>query len=1082
MTNMNRMLPLAAVLLVAALAVSRARPEPAAAPQPPTAERAAASVGNDATSSTPPEPCGLGEQMLAQYAALYHGAAQAQRFLFVIALVPDPEESGHTDYFDAVLEGVEDAAAAGLRRFWRRDDRRGPSRYVRDRHWLPWPGSDKDKRKLECWTRVPGVMVYRPLERVDEQPALVALLVGETPTWGVRSEVLEAALRTVDRARSVEPGERTRHYRILGPTFSGTASSLRAGIRQHALALRDAGVAEPALRLAFHVASASATGVSVKPLLEAPFAPELGVEVRYESATPDDETLLRTMLAFLQSAGGSSAILGESMTAYGEGVSAFGQGMDAPLVHWRFPPNIASMRRAYTEVQEKDGAAALTRAPSAARTAPAEERGELSDQTPITHDLALAEVLRELGRREIRNVGIVATDARDVIFIAERVGRQLPDVRLFTIGHDIRYLHPDHVSALNGLLVAHAAPTLTGVARDGSASTVLQNPLTETVSAAGRLLLAGRPLEPWARVSLIGNGSLRQIWPDTNAAGRQRQAQPVLPRSFQFTYYLAIAVFLATASLIAVPALARRLQSAGPRNPLPEVARRSAFLRQRSWFWSLLGRVEHRDLAADDAFATASLITIAASVPVLMAAAEFRLRPLPWTAYGVAIPLLAVPVIWLRTRAHFGHCVRSAWLLAALASIVALFATSLGCAPPREATFWLLSGGSPLIGALLGLGMLLVVVWCWRARLRLLDTLRFGAVPGARFAEMTPVIAQALGQAEARRTELLELERRLLQVVRSPWGAAPLIPFLINALVCATVGLIWLLKPPLTFEGGFRGWVLLGFACACILPITTYFARMIVTARALMRLLRSVARFGLLDALGRLPPELARRLETQLVRGGRAVGELAHPVALLKQLAQHEPERAAVALACEEQLALELRYEAGEPEPAGRLSHAPAELANLLLQEASALSRDTRALTPVEAQLRDDFRASLIAIFIARYVGQLRLLVPPVLLGSVLATLMTSLYFVQPRHLIASACFVWVAVIVLVIVASYVSLARDPVISAIGRTPAGTVSWSLAARVFAVTVVPLGSFLASQYPEFTFWVTSLLGGLARFVQ
>jgi hypothetical protein len=233
-----------------------------------------------------------------------------------------------------------------------------------------------------------------------------------------------------------------------------------------------------------------------------------------------------------------------------------------------------------------------------------------------------------------------------------------------------------------------------------------------------------------------------------------------------------------------------------------------------------------------------------------------------------------------------------------------------------------------------------------------------------------------------------------------------------------------------------------------------------------------------------LPPELARRLETQLVHGGRAVGELYHPVAILKRLAQHQPARAAVALACEQQLALELRYEAGEPEPPQRLAYAPAELANLLLQEASAISRDGQDRAAIEAELCDDFRAALVAIFIARYVRQLRLLIAPVLLGSGLATLMTSLYFVQPRHLIASACFLWVTVIVLVILASYVALARDAVISGIGRTPAGavTLSWSLAARVFAMTVVPLGSFLASQYPEFTFWVTSVLGGLVRFIQ
>src|SRR6185503_14676943 len=101
---------------------------------------------------------------------------------------------------------------------------------------------------------------------------------------------------------------------------------------------------------------------------------------------------------------------------------------------------------------------------------------------------------------------------------------------------------------------------------------------------------------------------------------------------------------------------------------------------------------------------------------------------------------------------------------------IGLFASSLGCTEPREATFSLLSGGSPLVGGVLGLGMLLVVTWCWRARLRLLDNLCFGALPGARFfANHRTPVARLLG--EEAHSEIGELEHRLLKVLRSPWGA-----------------------------------------------------------------------------------------------------------------------------------------------------------------------------------------------------------------------------------------------------------------------------------------------------------------------
>ena len=162
----------------------------------------------------------------------------------------------------------------------------------------------------------------------------------------------------------------------------------------------------------------------------------------------------------------------------------------------------------------------------------------------------------------------------------------------------------------------------------------------------------------------------------------------------------------------------------------------------------------------------------------------------------------------------------------------------------------------------------------------------------------------------------------------------------------------------------------------------------------------------------------------------------------------------------------------------------PADLVDTLLEEATELSNQ-RWEQPAEVRaLADNYRACLIAIFVSRYVSQMRSLIPPVLVGCMLGIVMTSLYFVQPRHLIATACFIWVTIIVLVIIAVYLSLARDPLLSAIGRTEPGsvTLSWGLATRVGAVTIVPLAGLIASQYPEFAFWLSSTLGTVTQFVQ
>lgn len=1091
----NRGFGLAVATLVAGVVVAELHggaPEPEA--EPATRERLER-AGERPVSTQP--ACDDASRLLDTYRALYHSGTHG-KFRFLIVLAPDPAESGHVDYFDAVLEGVDEAAAAGSRDFW--DAAEAPRRHVRDRHFLPWNGA-RETSASDCAARAPGIIIYRPVEDPDYEPALAALVVGETPTWGVREGQMTAALALIDAERSArsdaeaggDSSSSLRFYRVLGPTFSGSAASLAALLEQHARNLHADGSGD---ELVFRIASGTATSAEAARVLQV-HLPDLRFRTEYTAAVPDDAAMLRAVFDFLPDASGApdavadSVVLSESMTVYGESTSLYRRvetttatppnernAARAPvgaLTVLRFPPNLVSLRRAYGDAPAVGSTGRLQLAPSDAKAATEERRGELSEQTPITHDLALAELLRALDRRNVRNVGIVATDARDVVFLAERVKRQLPDVRLFTLGFDLRFLHPDHASVLNGMLVAHAA-------RSAHLSSVLENPMAAGVFEAGRSLLAGTKPTPQVRVSLIGNGALYRM--SSEPAGTKERRYSAVPSGFTFVYFAALGVFGLVLLVVGAPTVVAHLGA--PNSPLPPTAKQSAFMRQRTAFWSELGNCDHLDLAADHAFATAALVTIALSAPLVMAStvARFDSPTLTVVLVGAALAMV-LSRSWLRARRHFRQACRSALLLGVLVSLVGALSTSLGCGEPREATVNLLSGGSPLIGGLLGLGMLLVVTWCWRARLRLLDTLRFGALPGARFFESEKLpITELLGQPQ--KSELGELERRLLRVLRSPWLAAPFMLVLVNGLLLLSLAYVFASKPPLTFEHGFRHWVLVGFVCACIFPITTSFARIVSSSRALMRFLRCVARFPQVEALRKLPPELARRLETQLVHGGRSIGELLHPVETLKRIGARAPWQREAADEVAALLARELAYEAGAAttDQEASAKYGPAELAQRLLSKAHELEQTRDRFDAEGAALVDEYQARLLAIFVGRYVRNLRLLVPPVVCGSILAVLMTSLYFVQPQHLIASVCFVWVTGMAVGIVAVYVSLARDPVISAIGGTRAGEIqpSFGFALRLLAFALVPVTSLLAAQYPKFGYWVSSLLGAAARVAQ
>jgi hypothetical protein len=164
---------------------------------------------------------------------------------FLIATIPDPERTHLGLDFDRALEAIITAAE--------------DEGFGYDRYWLPWhvthdPGNPDPLKqdildgRAEERHRKPGVIILRRTPKVSyykdakdaqqakevadqglrdsRNAALVILLVGETPTAGINRHQFKKA---TDYIRSFMGCSYA--LGVLGPTFSGSSTSLRAAIR-----------------------------------------------------------------------------------------------------------------------------------------------------------------------------------------------------------------------------------------------------------------------------------------------------------------------------------------------------------------------------------------------------------------------------------------------------------------------------------------------------------------------------------------------------------------------------------------------------------------------------------------------------------------------------------------------------------------------------------------------------------------------------------------------------------------------------------------------------------------------------------
>ena len=491
---------------------------------------------------------------------------------FLIATLPDPIDSNARWMFDPMLYAIQRATVA--------------NQYVLDRFYIP----DWDPRQdyatghassthaiHEQW---PGVVLFRRVERghasVLTQQLLVLFLVSETATSGVYQEAMERALTIVHDWNAAADRPSVPVYRIVSPSFSGSIPSLRNVIARFDANHRDEKRSgQDSLAGSYHIVSGGATNANNRDILLTAVPPGSG-RLTYETTVLPDTVVLESLVRYIAriSPRGADlcrmALLVESNTSYGQQVGNPAQASaadaecstddaDAALrraLRLPFPLHISRLRaRAQAERVRANAAAGVpSRFRSLQLDDPLTAQDRAMDQIPAlspestasTADLMLATMLDSMKREGISVVGLLATDTRDKVFLANQIAQVLPSVTLFTLESDLAYIHPD--SGLHGMLVGSSYPlfnqTQRWVRQAGEVDTRMQFPTTNTegVYNATIALLretggAGEPLDyrvpfqactdcrPGVWLSVVGRDA---VWPLAIAAPVAAEKAPAM--------------------------------------------------------------------------------------------------------------------------------------------------------------------------------------------------------------------------------------------------------------------------------------------------------------------------------------------------------------------------------------------------------------------------------------------------------------------------------------------------------------------------------------------------------------------------
>jgi hypothetical protein len=477
---------------------------------------------------------------------------QNYRLEFLVALVPDPVDSHLSNLFDEALDALQGGIAE--------------SGYLFDRVSLPWEG---EAAKVWLYRRIPGALLFRKVDE-KERHLLAVFLVGESPKGGIQKQAFYTAL---DFITELQTKKKQKGLRILGPSFSGSAESLRLALQQWQ---SDHGSSAKGLKVEIVTGSATTRGLEkkfddtqfegtgMKVGRQRPPASPLNVE--FARAILSDDVLKQRAFDFLHERLGwklkDIALITEFDTSYGSSETWRG-GITVP-----FPSNLAHIRTA----REKLG---LDRDPSSTETSvtarktldlsladddkPIDVVPQLNELSTQANDLALASLLRGISRR--RYIGVLATDIQDRLFLAEQIHSFCPDAVVFTFDNHLLDAHPKFSKSMDGTLVLTNYPLYRF--DNGKALRQFTSEFQQGIYLAARQLVEEQPQEPGAVwVTAVSNGELWPIAVQSAALPLDLPEIPTIPGVDRAGLKWLLAALAIAGLAVWIRRLAQRLQKA----------------------------------------------------------------------------------------------------------------------------------------------------------------------------------------------------------------------------------------------------------------------------------------------------------------------------------------------------------------------------------------------------------------------------------------------------------------------------------------------------------------------------------------